>query len=105
MSWRRRLTKPRRNEAWLSQRLGLALEQRGPLRTTNDWAWLVDWMAGQLGCDVDFEVLGPATLLVMLGPDCPTDERGAALAALVDHTPREVWVHVSWFERRPEVAA
>lgn len=97
--------RPRRNEAWLSQRLGLWLEPRGPLRTVDDWAMLSDWLAGQLGCDVDVTVLGPATVALTLGPDCPTDERGAALLAVAEHTPRGVWCHVGWMVRGEREAA
>lgn len=104
--WRRIwVDRPERDEAWLSHRLGVWLDMRGPLVDVDDWAMLVDWLAGQLGCDVDLDIIGPASVAITLGPDCPTDERGAAVYALVRHTPPGVWCHVAYIERAAMEAA
>lgn len=100
--------RPVRREGWLSNELALVLEreQRAPLVTRDAWVWLADWLAARLGCDVDVEFIGYRALTITLGVDCPTDERGAALLAVMDHTPPGFSASVAWWARGAgEVAA
>jgi hypothetical protein len=94
-----------RDERWLSRRLGVEIRERAPLVTRDAWVWLADWLATRLGCDVDVEFVGYRAVSVVLGPDCPTQERGAALVAVVDHTPPGFVASVAWWVRGWEVAA